>query len=313
MLLRSVRGVLEAGRLRVKVERQASSVVVEGPAPTEVADLFKNMPGVSWVAAGTRFNDFKELGDAGEWLGRRYLRRDRKFWVEAETSGEQKPSDVSGALTSSVLDAVKRSRVSQSSPRVVFRATFDGTKGAVGVELVKGPGGTPTGDQGAGCMVSGGKHSSVLVWEALLSGYKVTMVHAFVNDQSLRQVAKIYSEMSFRVDPRAIRLEVLRGPDPANSIKEWAAKVDMPVFGGFHAGCSDLPPLLSGSVTAPLYLLPEEKFDSEFAGLSIKGREGAMMNWSAGSGGKAKVSTFRGRADVNQVLDGLSPPRSPRS
>ena len=287
------------------VTRNGRSVLVEGPEPARVASLLSLLPGVSWVAAGMAARSFRELSQASSVLARRYLRPGDRFRVEADASGGIAVGDVAGSVVSAALEAVRGSRVDESRPKVRFRASFDGKRGAVGVELFEGPGGSPTGAEGVTCLVSGGKHSSVLSWMALLSGYRVRMVHARIDEESERAAAHLYAELSNRVDPSGLSLEVLRGGEPASLLLWRAGRAKTPIFAGFHSGCSEVAGALGRSVVAPLFLLPEGSFDTAYKGLSLRGYQ-ANLDTEGRRARPASKSVFAGvKADVSQVLDGL--------
>ena len=301
----SISRVLAGAKVRARVRTRGRSVIVEGPRPVDAAHLLKLMPGVSWVAVGTTVGSFREIGGASGALARKYLRRGDRFTVLAEASGGLAVGDVAGSAVSAVLEAVRGARMDERRPRVRFRAVFDGTEGAVGVELSEGPGGVPTAATRATCLVSGGVHSSVLAWMALLSGFRVRLVHAVVGERSLHASAHLYAELSNRVDPSGLSLEVLEGGEPAASIVACVLASKQPVFGGFHQGCSRIPPALRSGVMAPISLLPEESFEREFLGLGLRGLEGSL-DWTVRKSRPAKSRFFGGvRADVNDVLEGL--------
>jgi hypothetical protein len=301
----SVRHLVGETGATLLVWRSGRSIVIEGKEPIGVAAVLDQTPGVSWIAAGLASTSFKELLENSTTISKAYLKRGDRFSVEAEGSEGVVKSDVEGAVTSMILESVKGTRASLENPRVRFRAAFDGTKGVVGVEVARGPGGAPTGDEGVVCLVSGGMHSSVVSWMALLNGYKVTLVHAKLNHQSMLEAARLYSELSHRTDPRGLMLQVLEGKSAAGGLNIIARRSKLPVFGGFHAG-APAPRLLEGHVLAPLYVLTEEKFESEFESLSLKGHDD-KMNWHAEVTGDVRVRRFGGAtADISEVIDGLA-------
>lgn len=300
----SVEHVLGARRIQAVVRRVGGSLVVHGPEPVLVSALFQHMPGVAWSAAGFYATGFKEITKASATLGSRYLRRGDRFSVDAEVSTGV-PSDLAGAVTSSILESVKGSRVSSYAPKVRFRAALDGSKGVVGVEIFHGPGGVPTGSASAICFVSGGKHSSVVAWNAVLMGLRAKLVHVKSDEESLLAVAKLYSELSHRSDPRGLRLEVLERSSVPVALKRYAAGHMEPSFGGFTAAFGGVPDRLKGVMAAPLYLMPEEKFEIEFLSLGLKSYD-AKAEWGKTGSEKYSVRSFGGlTADVSGVLDGL--------
>ncbi len=302
----SVEHIMGLEGLKGKAKRSGNSLVVAGPEPARTCSVFRHLPGVSWLAAGYAVEGSFGLAAAAEELAKRYLRRGGRFGVEAESAGGPAASDIAGAVTSHLLDAAKGARASPQPPRTTFRVAVDASGGAAGVELSRGPGGIPTGRDRASCLVSGGKHSSVMAWQAVLMGYRVRLVHAVEDDEGLLAAARLYSELSFRSDPRGLSLTAIEGGPAARLLRGFASEADGPVFCGLTAkkALADWPP--ESGVTMPLYLLSEEWFDSEFRGLDLEARESAL-GWGKGGTTKARSKSFGGRrADVSEVLDGLS-------
>jgi hypothetical protein len=273
--------------------------------PLGVAAKLKHTPGVSWIAAGKVSRSFKELLDDSGALARTYLKRGDRFSVEAEASSGTVRSDVSGGVTSKILESSKGTKVSQEDPKIRFRSAFDGSRGVVGVEVARGPGGVTTGVDSAVCLVSGGRHSSVVSWMALLAGYKLRLIHATMNQESLLGAARLYAELSHRTDPRGLMLQVIEGKSLARALVGIVRGVNEPVYGGFRASGGPIPRRLSGHVLAPLYLLAEDKFDDEFDSLGLKSYD-AKMRWDNGKNEDVQIRSFGGAtADVSDVVDGL--------
>ena len=299
----SVEFVLAENRARARIAELGSSLVATGPEPIGVAALVGSMPGVSWVAAGMAASSPKELREAAGALGVRYLRRGDRFAVEAEATRGMTSGDLAGTVTSSMLEAVKGARVSDT-PKVRFRAAFDGRAGVVGVEVKAGVGGVPTGAEQAACLVSGGVHSSVLAWMAMLQGFRVQLVHAEVDERSLRAVARLYSELSHRGDPRWLGLEVIQGGPTSGALRSYAGASKVPVFAGFHSAGMEVGARVTGSLS-PLYLVPEETFHMEYEALGLKPLD-SHVDWRAQGAGGLRVRRFGGSmADVSGVLDGV--------
>ncbi|HUI23770.1 MAG TPA: hypothetical protein VLY82_05195 [Nitrososphaerales archaeon] len=299
----SVEFVLGEEGLKARVSRIGHSLALDGPEPLGLARLFGYLPGVSWVAAGLTARSYGELSSAARQLAGRYLEKGGRFAVVAEGTSGTVSSDVSGIVTSAVLDGAKGSRVSAESPGVRFRAAFDGEKGVVGVLVRAGPGGTPTGEKEVTCLVSGGVHSSVVAWEAVLQGFRVNLVHAAYSEESLLAVARLYSELSHRADPRSLSLEVLEGESVAKALSGYDLSPKMQAFAGFAAGASGR--LHLPRVTAPLYLMPEEMFLAEFEGLGIRSID-VPEAWDREVRGAKVTRRFGGRrAEISGVLDGL--------
>ena len=299
----SVESLGRATGLRGRVWSSGNSVVVEGPDPLKAASAFGHMPGVSWVAVGIAFTSIKEAAPSAGLLARRYLIHGDKFSVEGEASGGAVSADIAGTVTSGILDSVKGARVSES-PKVRFRAAFDGRRGVVGVEVTKGPGGVTTGARWASCLVSGGKHSSVVAWYAALMGFRVKLVHVRTTEETVLAVARLYAELSHRVGPGALKLLVEEG----GTVKELVDLLNPEqgkVFGGFRAIGRAPPRGLSKYVTAPLYLLPEEEYVEQFENLGLTADD-SEGSWAPTAKGGLRVRKFEGWADdVSAILDGL--------
>lgn len=300
----SVEFVLRSNRLRGKVWTVGDSVIDEGTEPLRAAAALAHMPGVAWVAVGMPVKSMKEAGLFAGRLGVKYLKRGDRFAVEGEGTRNVVGADVAGAVTSGILEAVKGARVSEA-PRVRFRAAFDGRKGVVGVQVATGPGGVSTGKEWVTCLVSGGLHSSVLAWTALLMGYRVRLVHAETGERGLLAVARLYAELSHRVDSRGLRLEVLKGGALARVLASHLSKSGEESFAGFHSTGGRVTGPLARRASAPLYLMPEELFRSEFDALGIRGDD-SRADWGTKGGAEFAMRTFEGWAeDVSAVLDGL--------
>jgi len=304
LLKASVYYVLHAHRVRGRVSTVGGSIVVIGPEPLGVAALLQHMPGIAWIGTGFA-GASNDLTKSSSSLAGLYLRRGDRFSVEAEGTEGVLASDIGGAVTSRILEAAKGARVSDS-PRVKFHAAADGARGVVVVEVRTGAGGVPTGREEVSCLVSGGMHSSVAAWMSVLAGFRVRLVHAKVNEESLRAVARLYSELSNRADPRGLELEVLEGGVVQGMLVEYATRSQRRVYGGFHAAAVAPPKRLERAVASPVYLMPEERFRAEFGSLGFKPFD-SMVRWGQRGASKFTSKSFvGGPADVSTVLDGLS-------
>ncbi|HEV2226721.1 MAG TPA: hypothetical protein VGR56_07960 [Nitrososphaerales archaeon] len=301
-----IRYLLQERGAALRTWTSGGSIVIEGMEPLGVAAKLKHTPGVRWIAAGLVSRSFSELLENSAILARNYLKRGDRFSLDAEGGGGMVRSDVAGGIVSKILESSKGTRVSREHPKIKFRTAFDEPRGVVGVEIARGPGGVPTGVHNAACLVSGGRHSSVVSWMALLEGYKVRLVHAQVDDESLLGAARLYAELSHRTDPRGLMLQVVEGKSPARALVGVVRGLNEPVFGGFHSSGGLIPEPLKGLVVAPLYLLSEEMFDEESDSLDLKSYD-AKMSWDSGKNEDAKIRSFGGvTADVSEVVDGLA-------
>jgi hypothetical protein len=258
---------------------------------------------VAWLAVGFAFPNMKEAGRAGGLLAKRYVGPRGAFSVEGEGTGGALGGDVAGAVTSGILEAVKGARVSASA-KVRFRAASDGSQGVVGIEVAEGPGGVSTGNGWADCLISGGRHSSVLAWCALLMGFRVRLVHVRTSERSLLAVGRLYAELCRRVGPEALRLVVKEGGN-MKDLSRLLEATGGEVFGGFRAGGKTMPRGLPSAATAPLYLMPEEQLNLVFESLRIT-PDDSEAKWESTPGDGFLVKRFEGWAeDVSAVLDGL--------
>ena len=309
----SVKAILKAEGRRGRVFRLGGSVIVEGVEPASVEGLLGRLPGVEWIAIGRSSNSLKGLAKEIGGLARTYARSGSRFAVRGESTDERvKPSDLVGAGTSAVLDAVSRSRVSEPSPQVVFRMAFDGGRGVAAVETSRGPGGSAIARETATCLVSGGKHSSVMAWTAMLSGYSVRLVHVEEGEESARAVARLYAELSHRVDPRRVELVVLRGKWSAGAFASKSRRFGAPLFNGTHRGCGGGTRRVIRGSHAPLFLLPEEWFDQIFSDLGIQQYQGDRKSVESQAGPPRVLRIGGVRSDAHGVMEVLkrSPPRS---
>ena len=297
----------------VAISKGPQSLVVRGEDPVLVARRLAHLPGASWIAVGFEFRNLPECLSRLATLAKRYLEAGASFRVSVETDGGgEVEGDVLLEATSTLLNAAKGTRVDEKDPGAVFRVIVVGGGGACGVQLRLGVGGVPTSkSMSAVCLVSGGYHSSVTAWMAALSGYSLTLVHARGDDEALRQVARLYAELSARIDPSSLRLYVLEGDGlPGDRVASWLGNVRGRVFTGVHPECRGAAALeqLGGyrQVAFPLLLLQEAEVTSRFGELGLRGKEADRSAELRLSGRRPgfTVRRFSGReADQNAVLD----------
>jgi hypothetical protein len=304
----------------VELTRGGSSLMVRGADPVVVARRLAHLPGATWIAVGYQFVGLEACLLNLATLAKRYLEEGASFKVSAEVeeSGKEE-GDVLIEATSTLLKAAKGSHVDEKSPEVWFRVVMVGDRGACGVQLRVADGGVPTSAKmRAACLVSGGYHSAVTAWMAALSGFSLTLVHARDDDESLRQVARLYAELSQRVDASSLRLEVLEGEGPAGDrVLTWLSRAAEgagggDVFTGVHPECRGMagmellrryPPALF-----PLLLLQEGEIRSRLEDLNIRGKtvDRTSTLRASKTKGRFSVKEFGGReADQNEVLDSI--------
>lgn len=291
------------------------SLVVRGTDPVSAARRLAHLPGVSWIAVGYEFEDPAECLGRLSTLAARYLEKGASFkiGVEVEDGGKEE-GDVLMEATSTLLKGTKGTHVDERSPDLSFRVIMVRGRGACGVQLREGVGGVPTSTKmKAYCLASGGYHSSVTAWMAVLSGFSLTLVHARSEDESLRQVARLYAEISRRIDASSLELVTLDGDGTAGDrVAAWLKSAEGQVFSGVHPECRGPRgmELLERypSVQFPLLLLQEGEVRSRLEALGIKGKTTDREASLAFTGKKVRLErkSFGGReADVNAVLDSL--------
>jgi len=297
----------------VGLSRGARSLIIRGVDPIVAARRLAHLPGVTWIAVGYEVGSTADCLSRLATLAKRYLEVGSSFRlsVDAEESGEEE-GDILLEATSTLLNAAKGSHVDEKDPSVRFRVIMVRGGGACGVQLREGIGGVPTSRaMRASCLVSGGYHSSVTAWMAALSGYSLTLVHARDDDESLRQVARLYAELSARIDPSSLRLEVLEGRgQPGDRVAAWLAAASGEVFTGVHPECRGEAGLTQlrryQPATFPLLLLQEGEVTSRYDELGLRGKQAdraAQLQLSSRRS-RFTVREFAGKeADQNDVLD----------
>jgi hypothetical protein len=300
----------------VELTKGARSLLVRGGDPVVVARRLAHLPGTSWIAVGYQFEGLAGCLSNLSVLAKRYLEDGTSFKVSAEVeeSGKEE-GDVLIEATSTLLKAAKGAHVDEKNPKLWFRVVMVKDSGACGVQLREGDGGVPTsGKMNAACLVSGGYHSTVTAWMAALSGFSLTLVHARDDDESLRQAARLYAELSRRMDASSLRLEVLEGRGTAGDrVLAWLETARGEVFTGVHPECRGMAGMellrRYPSALFPLLLLQEGEIRSRLDGLNIRGKtidSEARLSASKGKKEKFSVKEFGGReADQNDVLDSI--------
>lgn len=296
------------------VDRVDGTLIFESEDPVDVARRLGLLPGVAWIAAGARFR-----GDEGylrelESLGKRYLRKGDSFAVSAQVEGSgQSAGDYILSGNSALLSGIRGTKVKESTAQTRFRVCVDRRGGACGVEIRKGPGGSPTRGDRVAVLVSGGAKGAYLAWTSALSGYALRLVHSKTDEVSLRQVAKLYSELSFRMDPRYLELVLLDGGASAlGRIGTWLGDYRGDVFAGLQGKAGSLTAFSKKfpNLSFPLLLSQGETIQAGYRSLELgpapKG-EALPFNLKALEA-KASYSErkFGGKqADSNEVIDGL--------
>ncbi len=233
-------------RPRIHTKRIANTFVLDADDPVMVARRASFLPGVAWISVGYTFQGVEAYLKNLEHLAGHYIGEGKTFRVSAHAvNSEKSAGDLVLAGNSGVLSSVKGSRVSERRPDVRFHVSMDGEKGACGVEIRAGPGGSPTGGGWVTCLVSGGQNSSSMAWMAALSGFAIRLVHSRTDEAALRRVAGLYSELSFRMDATSLQLAILEGRESETfgRVGQWLRKHDETALAGLRPrGPSRDPP-----------------------------------------------------------------------
>ncbi len=223
-LVTSAAGIISEGGRKLKPRRVGSDLILPHTDPSRVARSLAHLPGVRSIAAGYEFTGVKEFEDLLGVLVNHYLKKKSRFSVLTNVAGpDYSAGDIALMANSKVLSSSPGSRVSEKSPDVRFQVTMVDGRGVVGVIIRDGVGGTPTSSgRIANCLVSGGMHSSAAAWLTVLAGFSIRMVHFQEGEDSLGEVAKLYSELSHRMDPRHLSLKLISGRgDAASLFRGW--------------------------------------------------------------------------------------------
>ncbi len=297
--------------------RIGDTLLVETDDPVLVARKLSFLPGVSWIAVGYRSSGIDAYLKNLEALSERYLSKGKTFRISAKVFGTSKAAgDIILAGNSALLSSVPGTRVSEKRPQVTFRVCLEGQKVVCGVEIRTGPGGAPTNDDWVSCMVSGGDRSSALAWMAALSGFSVRLVHSRADEASLRRVARLYSELSFRMDASRLELVVLDGEgDPRGRIGTWLRKSRTAAFAGLRPDRSETAVRLAEAfpnLMLPLLLVQDDVVRSLIASLGLgklrrRGATESGLTLSALEKQTAYLERRFGRvhADSNAVIDAI--------
>lgn len=305
----------KVGESRSKPVRVAQALLMPSVDPVKIAGQLALMPGVSWISVG-----FRSTGEDGflrdlEVLAKRYLSRGETFRISPHIgNSERSAGDVVLAGNSHLLSVVKGAKVGERRPDVKFHVAIEGEVAACGVEIRSGPGGYPTDGHWATCLVSGGERSSAMAWMAALSGFSLRLVHSATGEAELRSVARLYSELSFRMDARSLELVVLDGGrSPAGRIGSWLKRHPDTAFAGMRPRA---PGALRRAETGfpnlqlPLTLLQDDAIHDVYASLGLgKAPRSGGVEVQVGEMERGSAYTERrfGRVtvDSNVVIDAL--------
>ena len=301
--------------LAQKTERTGDVMIIDSKDTVAVARSLAMLPGVAWVAVGYRFAGNHGYLECLASLAKRYLAKGRSFRISAQAvRSRESPGDLILAGNSKVLAEIDGTRVDERKPLVRFRVSVDGGEGACGVEIVAGPGGTPTGNEWVSCLVSGGANSSSMAWMVALAGFSVRLVHSRVDEASLRMVAKLYSELSFRMDPRRLEVVLLEGHGPPlGRLGIWLRRQNETAFAGLRpqsaSAISDLAAAFPNLVL-PMLLFQEETVSGTFRSLGLgrppAGTSPELTKEALETGAGGSEVRFGGTyADANAVIDAL--------
>jgi hypothetical protein len=301
---------------RGDADRIGESLLVNAVDPVAMARSLSLLPGVAWIAVGYRFNRIDSYLGNLELLAKRYLSGGRTFRISAQVSdSKQTAGDAVLEGNSALLSSIPGARVDERRPQVKFRVCIERGRGACGAEIRAGPGGVPTNGEWVACMVSGGERSSSMAWMAALAGFSVRLVHSRTDEVALRRVARLYSELSHRMDPRCLELVLLEGgKNPFRRIGGWVHDHKGAALAGWRPERPDFATVLAErfpNLALPLILVQDEAIHSIFRSLGLgppsKGGVGAGLSLTA-LGGRSAYSElkFGGvQADLNTVIDAM--------
>jgi len=299
----------------VVLARRSGMLALRVSDPVTVARSLGYLPGVSWIAVGFLFEGQEGYLRSLEDLARRYLTKGKSFRISAyAVASSRSVGDVVLAGNSHLLSVIDDARVNERKPDIRFHVSFEGDKGACGVEIGSGPGGYPTNGTWVTCLVSGGENSSSMTWMSALSGFSLRLVHSATDDKSLLHVARLYSELSFRMDERSLELVVLRGDgSPVGRIGKWLREHDETSFAGLRPrqtrGLTRLA-VSFPNLRFPLLILQEDEIKGVYRSLGLgraSGGKGIGLTLHAlKAGGKYQETRFGGStADSNTVIDAI--------
>ena len=154
-----------------------------------------------------------------------------------------------------------------------------------------------------------------MAWMAALSGFSLRLVHSATDDVALRHVARLYSELSHRMDPRCLELLVLGGGgEAAGRIGRWIRSQKGEVFAGLRprpagtqAGLAKRFPNLS----LPLVLVQDEEIARIYRSLGLGraskgGIRGRLTLKALGAESPYSERKFgEVQADSNVVIDAI--------
>ncbi len=298
-------------------DRIDDALLVDSDDPVAVARQLAFLPGVAWISVGYRFAGTQNYLKNLELLARRYIsKKGRTFRLSAQiVSSKQTAGDAVLAGNSHLLSAIPGAKVNERRPHVKFRVCMEGGKGACGVEIRVGPGGIPTRQQWVACLVSGGERSSSLAWMAALSGFSLRLVHSRTDEGALRQVARLYSELSFRIDPSCLELLVLDGGGTSlGRIGGWLHDSGTVVFAGLRPESPEALVEFARrfpNLVLPLILVQDETVDSMYRSLGLGRAAGGTKNGALTASALKRRSRYSERriggvqADSNAVIDAM--------
>lgn len=297
-------------------DRIGDTLLVAADDPVDVARRLTFLPGVAWIAVGYRFRGAGNYLKTLELLAKRYVSRGKTFKISAQVVGsKQTAGDAVLSGNSELLSSIPGARVDERRPRTRFRVCIDGSSGACGAEIREGPGGIPTSGDWVSCLVSGGERSSSLAWMAALSGYSVRLVHSRTGEAAFRHVARLYSELSFRMDARCLELVILDGGREAyGRIGGWLRDQKGLAFAGLRPGRSDELTRIAErfpNLSLPLVLVLDEDIAATYRSLGLgratKGPAEARLTLKSLDATSAYSELKFGgvQADSNAVIDTL--------
>jgi hypothetical protein len=329
--------VSEAGEdARTVTTGAGGDIVIHDDDPISIARPLRYLPGIASIAVGYEFTSMREFERVLDVLATRYLRKNHcTFSVSASAKiPEYSGGDIVMMANSRILSRVQGSKVNEKAPQVRFYVSLITGRGIAGVVIWDGVGGVPTSPRRmAYCLVSGGVHSAATAWLAVRAGFSVGLVHFEEGEISLRRVARLYSELSHRMSPKYLSLQVVSGDgSTAGLLRGWLKKkrkgthhdddedeAHPPVLAGLHLECKKSELFLEQLTAAPrgmvfpVALLAEQDIGDISAKLGLREKtpeaseSSILFSGPVRAASRFKISSFGGRrADINTILDSVS-------
>jgi hypothetical protein len=150
---------------------------------------------------------------------------------------------------------------------------------------------------------------------AALAGFSLRLVHSRTEESAFRRVARLYSELSFRMDPGRLELVVLGGgKSPAGRLGQWLRDTKLTAFAGVRptrpGTLAELARRLPNLVL-PIVLMQDEAVGAVYRSLGLgpvpkESKASGLTPSSLEARSKYYEKRFGGvQADSNAVIDAI--------